>query len=661
MSAADLRHHLLAILAADAAAYSRLMALDDGATLRALEAARTVFRAQTSAEGGRVIDTAGDSVLAVFGSAAGAARAALAIQGELALQAQDVAGERLQFRIGLHLGDVIEKADGTVYGDGVNIAARLQALAEPGGIAVSQSIQSAVRGRVTASFVDLGDQAVKNFAEPVRAYRLHAASAAQADPQSGMRLRTRRPAALWAALQRRPVAAASTLALAIGVLSLLGYWNVHRDRERLAVADVARSTSSVAPTSTLPADAGPLSIVVLPFANLIGNAEQAYVADGMTASVTADLSRIRDAFVVSTSTAMAYKQRAVTAQQVGKELGVRFVLQGNVQRSGTKIRINVQLADAESNAQLWSETFEGEASDLFALQDQVTTRIGNSMGRELIVRAARESEKRSNSPTVAILMLRARALQGAPQQSLEKWQQVEALCRQVLSLDPANVAALARLSTSLALQVNNFSADLPPEMRQPKLAEAKAAALRAQSLDHEEPDVYSPLMIVASHEGDWDGQLRASQKLLALRPKSPRSYHNAAVVLYERAEPKPAKALLEKALALDPKSPPASTLFLLSEVEFMLGHYDAAIDWGLQAAAANPHVAARDPFLAMAYALKGDRARAASAVAGVLKASPQFSIHENFLFSNGDPEHPAFAEYRRKVIDPALRLAGFPE
>ena len=165
--------------------------------------------------------------------------------------------------------------------------------------------------------------------------------------------------------------------------------------------------------------------------NLTGDPNQAYVADGLTASLTADLSRIRDAFIVDAKTAFAYKDKPVTAQQVGKELGVHFVLQGSVQRNGTKIRINAQLADANSNAQLWSDTFEGDQSDLFALQDQVTARIGNSIGREIVIVAARESESRKSSPKVADLMLRARALELRPQ-SLKNWQQIEELYRQAL-------------------------------------------------------------------------------------------------------------------------------------------------------------------------------------------------------------------------------------
>src|SRR5512147_2306923 len=213
---------------------------------------------------------------------------------------------------------------------------------------------------------------------------------------------------------RGPIAAVAAFGAVLS--GLLGYWSAYQTVEKVVAPRPA--------PAAVAADAGPLSIVVLPFQNLTGDANQAYVADGLTARLTADLSRIRDAFIVNTATAFAYKDKPVTAQQVGRELGVHFVLQGSVQRDGTKIRINVQLADANSNAQLWSESFEGDQSDLFALQDRVTTLVGNSIGREMVIVAARESEIRKSSPKVADLMLRAKALQLKPR-TLQNEQQEE--------------------------------------------------------------------------------------------------------------------------------------------------------------------------------------------------------------------------------------------
>lgn len=257
MSGTDLRQRLAAILAADVAGYSRLMAADERATVAALDAGRAVFRARIEANQGRVIDMAGDSVLAVFETAAGAVSAALEVQRELGTSS-DTAPEdrRMRFRIGVHLGDVIEKSDGTVYGDGVNIAARLEGLAEPGGIAVSESIRSAVKGKVGASFEDQGEQKVKNIAEPVRAYRVRAAGAASS----------------------------------------------------------ASTAPPHGPKLTLPD--GP-SIAVLPFQNMSGDPEQEYFSDGITEDLITDLSKLSGLLVIARNSTFTYKGRAASRPSYG--------------------------------------------------------------------------------------------------------------------------------------------------------------------------------------------------------------------------------------------------------------------------------------------------------------------------------------------------------
>src|SRR5271170_6711388 len=249
------------------------------------------------------------------------------------------------------------------------------------------------------------DSAPPEDASPAKPVARHAAS---------------RWAKLWGLLKRFRGPIAAVAAFGAVLSGLLGYWSAYQTVQKVVVPKSAPAVVAV--------DAGPLSLVVLPFTNLTGDPNQAYVADGLTASLTSDLSRIRDAFIVDAKSAFAYKDKPLTAQQVGKDLGVHFVLQGTVQRNGTKIRINTQLADANSNKQLWSDTFEGDQSDLFALQNRVTTLVGNSIGREMVIVAARESETRKSSPKVADLMLRALALDLKPA-SLKNLQQVEDLYR----------------------------------------------------------------------------------------------------------------------------------------------------------------------------------------------------------------------------------------
>ena len=311
-------NRLAAILAADAAGYSRLMAADELGTVTALDAARSVFRSQVEVHRGRVVDMAGDSVLALFDTAAGAIAAALAIQTSINLQA-DAAPEdrRMRFRIGVHLGDVMEKADGTVYGDGVNIAARLQALAETGGITISDAVRGAVRGKVAASFDDQGEQVVKNIAEPIHIFAVRADGAVPAQ--------TTKPR------------------VTAGLIDL-----------------------------SLPDKP---SIAVLPFTNMSGDPEQEYFTDGITEDIITELSRFHALFVIARNSSFSYKGSSPDIHRVGKELGVRYVLQGSIRKSAQRVRVTGQLIDAHTGNHLWAEKYDRVLEDIFEVQEELTRRI----------------------------------------------------------------------------------------------------------------------------------------------------------------------------------------------------------------------------------------------------------------------------------------------
>ena len=656
MSSDRPRRRLLAILAADAAGYSRLMALDDLGTVAALEESRAVFRSLIAHQGGRVVDTAGDSVLAVFESATAAAEAGLATQGELgASPVQPASPRKLLFRIGLHLGDVIEHTDGTIYGDGVNVASRLQALAEPGGIVISQSVYSEIRGRVKGTFIAMGPQAVKNIDQPIHAYRLLPADLAAL--RAGRDSARARGARYFAALgRRRPLLLLTAWGVLVVGLSLA--WSYPQWEARLNSLLQTTGLQDEKRRGASRIDAGPLSIVVLPFSNLTGSAAESYVADGITASVTADLSRIRDAFVVGAGTALAFRDKTLTAQQVGQELGVHYVLQGSVQRSGSLARINAQLSDTASNKQLWSDVFDGDGADLFKLQDQVTRRIGDSMGRELVVRAASESERRPMAPTAADLHLRARALELRPQ-TLANWQAVEELYRRILVLDPADTRATSGLAWSLSIQVTNFNDYLSPDIQEAKLGEAFDLATRAKTLDPSDPVVYAALAGVAERRGDWDAMLRNGEVRLSLEPKSKRALNSVAVARYWRAEPQEALEVLERAVKLEPSYLEETLLVNLARVHLMLGHYDEAIAWGVKAQSRGSKLSDWDPTLPVAYALKGDLKSASAAASAALVRTPTFSIA--YWRADTKSKAPKFVEYVERTLIPGMRLAGFPE
>ncbi|MGH9576779.1 MAG: adenylate/guanylate cyclase domain-containing protein, partial [Terriglobales bacterium] len=321
-----LQRKLAAVIHADAAGFSRLMSQDEPATVAALEACRAVFRERVLVHSGRVVDTAGDSVLAVFESVVDAVACAVSVQQVLQTQHDAVPEERrLMFRIGVNLGDVITRPDGTVYGDGVNIAARIEGLAEAGGVAVAGSVYDSVAGKLDLAFVDLGEQDVKNIARPVRVYRVAATA-----PQ-------------------------------------------------VAVAGAATATKDAPAAHDRPDKP---SVAVLPFNNMSGDTEQEFFADGITEDIITELSRFRDLFVVARNSSFQYRDKAVDVRRVARDLGVRYVVEGSVRKMAGRVRITAQLIDASTGNHVWGERYDRSIDDLFEVQDEVTrTIVATLVGR----------------------------------------------------------------------------------------------------------------------------------------------------------------------------------------------------------------------------------------------------------------------------------------
>jgi TolB-like protein/cytochrome c-type biogenesis protein CcmH/NrfG len=400
-----------------------------------------------------------------------------------------------------------------------------------------------------------------------------------------------------------------------------------------------------------------LSIVVLPFSNMTGDASQSYVSDGLTSSVTADLSRIHDAFIVNVATAFSYKDKSLSAQQIGQELGVRFVLQGNVQRSGNKIRINAQLADSVSNAQLWSESFDGDEGDLFALQDKVTSRIANSIDREMVIASARDSETRKSDPQVSDLLLRASAL-NLKQQTLKTFLEIETCYRDALKMDPDNTIAIAGLSLALAMQANSNGFALEKNVREAKYVESRDLALNLKERDPGNPSVYRPLALYARAHDDYSGALRNYEMILSLEPNNPVALNGVALILISGGEPKRAIELLQKAIDMDPRHPRDVIIYNLGKAYFMLGDNEKAIEWLLKTVQVNPSYASTYAYLAMAYALKGDEVKAHAAVSELLRLNPDFNLSETRKPQSSSPI--AYKEWFEKKYLPAARKAGLP-
>jgi adenylate cyclase len=389
---------LAAILAADVAGYSRLMGADEEGTHERLRAhLRELVDPKIKDHRGRTVKNTGDGLLAEFASVVDAVRCAVEVQRAMIDREAGVPEDRrIRFRIGINLGDIIVDGD-DIFGDGVNVAARLEALAEPGGICVSGTVRDHVGDRLPYAFEDLGEQSVKNIARPVRVYAL------------------------------RPEAIAG---LPVAVIS----------------PAVSISQPIVAPR---------LSIVVLPFANLSNDPEQQYFADAITEDLTTDLSRLVGMLVISRNTAFTYQGKRVDTKQVGRELGVRYVLEGSVRRSGNQVRVTTQLIDAETDAHLWAERFDGDISDLFALQDEITSRIATTLNYELL-RA--EASRTAQHPDALDYILRGRAAQAKPA-SRDKYTEAISLFERALALDTASLDARSYLSWQLAARVMDYMTD----------------------------------------------------------------------------------------------------------------------------------------------------------------------------------------------------------
>jgi len=422
-----LNRRLAAILAADIAGYSRLMHEDEAATVRDLKAHQSVILPLIGRHGGRIIDTAGDGILAEFPSVIAATECAVQIQTVMAERNEGVPEHRrMRFRIGINLGDVIHD-DARIYGDGINIAARLETLAEPGGVLVSSTVYDHVRGKLPFTFVDAGERQLKNIEQPVRTYRVLIPGVAFT-PGAAPFIRT------ITADRRRWIVLG--LAALLVLLAAGGAWWVS---SRLFPGQRADGTQ-----------APRLSIVVLPFTNLSGDPNQDYFADGVTEDLTTDLSRLAGSFVISRNTAFTFKGKAVDARQIGRELGVRYVLEGSVRRTGRTVRVNAQLIDAGSGAHLWAEQMDVDQGTLTTSQDNfgIASRLARTLSVELVNVEGRRAP-RANPDAVDLTMRGWSILNAAPQQDDTK--RSVTLFEDALRIDPDNSQARVGLAHALTL------------------------------------------------------------------------------------------------------------------------------------------------------------------------------------------------------------------
>jgi TolB-like protein/class 3 adenylate cyclase len=384
---------LTAILAADVAGYSRLMGADEEGTLERLkEHRRQLIEPKISEHHGRIVKTTGDGILVEFSSVVDAVRCAVELQRAMADRNAETADDKqITFRVGINLGDVIADGD-DIYGDGVNITARLEALAEPGGICISRTVRDHIGDRVPYTFDDIGEHSVKNIAQPVHVYAMTAAAvwstplvAVLAPPASATRSVTPWPAVIAASL------------FAVIGFGIAGWWAWPTTNSSTVATQAPPPASRRDLAFITGADTPRLSMVVLPFANLSNDPEQEYFADAITDDLTTDLSRISGSFVIARNTAFTYKNKPADVKQLGRDLGIRFVIEGSVRRTDDRVLVNVQLVDAESGTHLWADRFETDRSNLAEAQSEITGRLARTLNAELIGATGRRIEQEKNA------------------------------------------------------------------------------------------------------------------------------------------------------------------------------------------------------------------------------------------------------------------------
>ena len=629
---------LAAIFAADVAEYSRLMGQDELGTLRRLQAYRVILDRLITEHRGRIFNIAGDSVVADFASAVDAVECAVAVQDAIAKENENrPEGEQMRFRIGVHLGDVIVD-QGNLFGDGVNIAARLQALAQPGGICLSGVVRDQIGTRLPVALTSLGAQQVKNITEPIRAYRIGGTPDGDSAPAAAGPARR---------LARARVLAPAALVLIAAGVAGWWLWPGPGSQQR-----PLRGQSEIA--STVQPNAAPrLSIVVLPFANLSNDPQQEYFADGITEDLTTDVARIQGSLVIARNTAFTYKGKPVDAKRIGRDLGVRYVLEGSVQRAGNQVRVNAQLVDAETGAHLWAERFDRDIGDLFALQNEITAWIARALQSQLAIAEARRP---TDNPDTLDYMLRGRAVLTRPL-SKENSDEAVILFETALALDPHAVDAAAWLAVALTVRVTDELSDFPDVdlQRAQRLVAQALAASPDSALAH-----YAKGQVLRVQSRCKEAIPEYETAIALDRSRVP-AYAHVGWCKFLTGSVDEAIPYFEQALRLSPYGPGIAPWYgRMGVMQLLESHTDKAIASLERARNENARLPFVHAYLAAAYALKGENERARAELAEAQRLSNAYSslpsVEKSIWFDN--PKIRALAE---ATYFPGLRQAGISE
>jgi TolB-like protein/Flp pilus assembly protein TadD len=580
---------LAAILAADVVGFSRLASADEDRTLARLRALRSDLIDPTIAvHHGRVVKRTGDGSIIEFRSAVDAVRCAIEVQNGMVERNAGLPPERrIEFRVGIHLGDVVEESDGDLMGDGVNIAARLEGIAKPGAICLSEDAYRQVKSRLDLSVNDLGATQLKNIAEPIRVYLLEVGRPAQVKPPS----------------------------------------------------------ASAPPR---------LSIVVLPFANIGGDPEQEYFVDGATESLTTDLSRISGSFVIARNTAFTYKGKPFDVKQIGRELNVRYVLEGSVQRSGNRLRVNVQLIDTDTGAHLWAERFDKPVADLFDMQDEIVARLARQLDTQLIAAEARRAEKAPHLDSMDFYF-QGQACLNKGVSTEHHMMQARAFFERSLVHDQLNVEALV----GIALVDLYRAVFLMPDDRLALLAAAETAAAKAVSLAPDHALAHWCLGGVQGQTNRAAQYVAECERALALDRNLARSHASIGTAKIYLGRAEESETHVNDALRLSPRDTNVYMwLTMAGFAKFCVGKDEEAVVLLRRSIEANRNYPLAHFVFAATLAHLGRLDEARAAVQAGLELNPSFTVTR---YRAGAPsDNSTFLAQRERVIE-GMRKAGVPE
>jgi len=626
MTTQDYKRKLTAILSADVKGYSRLMGEDDQATVRTITAYREVFTEVVQKHRGRVVDSPGDNILSEFASVIDAVSSAVEIQEELRVRNAELPDERkMEFRIGVNLGDVIHEED-RIYGDGVNVAARIESLAEPGGVCVSGTVFDQIESKLPLGYEFLGEQSVKNISKPVRIYKALMDPDAVGKVIGEQRAEPKRG-------QRTALVVLAVLLLIVGGLLI---W-----RTAFPPLQVASVEKMAFPLPDKP------SIAVLPFDNLSKDPEQEYFSDGLTEEIIAALSSVPKLFVIARNSTFTYKGKPVKVQQVSEELGVQYVLEGSVRKGGDKIRITAQLIDAITGNHLWAKQYDRDIKDIFAVQDEITKNIITAMQVKLTEgEEVKAASKGTNNLEAYLKYLQAYEL--INKVNPESNALAKQLAKEAVALDPKYASAYYVLGRSHMMDVWVKTSKSPKE----SIGKAIQLEQKAISLDETNAEAHALLGFLYSMTKQYDKAIAQAEKAVTLNPNSAYGHFIMGKTLFFAGRCEESIPEYKKSIRLNP-IPPSNLFWSLGLSYANIERYDEAIKWCEKAVHKEPNDLLGRVMMTVVYSWSGRDKEAQAEAAEVLRIQPKFTIgkfKKKVTYKNKSDAEKFFSALRKAEI-----------